>query len=140
MFCSGCGHAMQSFEQACPKCGRPVPPMPLARPLMYSRVQRHIQTVAILWMVWASWSVIGWLIALPFVAGAFGGWGVWGTVITAITLSDRGFPSAYDVAAGVYHSAGFRTGNAGFHHGNRIAAPRSLGANAGSRDRISYLD
>lgn len=78
MFCSGCGQAMQSFEQICPRCGKPVPPMPLTRPTIYSRVQRHIQTVAILWMVWAAWSVIGWLIALPFVAGIFGGWGVWG--------------------------------------------------------------
>lgn len=78
MFCSGCGQAMQAFEQVCPKCGRAVPPMPLARPPMYSRVQRHIQTVSILWIVWAAWSVVGWLIALPFVAGMFGGWGVWG--------------------------------------------------------------
>jgi hypothetical protein len=52
--------------------------MPLARPQFYSRVQRHIQTVSILWIVWAAWSVVGWLIALPFVAGVFGGWGVWG--------------------------------------------------------------
>ena len=78
MFCSGCGQAMQAFEQVCPKCGRPVPPMPLSRPAFYSRVQRHIQTVGILWIVWAAWSVIGWLIALPFVAGVFRGWGTWG--------------------------------------------------------------
>jgi hypothetical protein len=52
--------------------------MPLSRPVFYSRVQRHIQTVAVLWIVWAAWSVVGWLIALPFIAGAFGGWGVWG--------------------------------------------------------------
>lgn len=78
MFCSGCGQAMQAFEQVCPRCGRPVPPMPLARPALYSRVQRHLQTVGILWIVWAVWSVIGWLVALPFVAGVFGGWGSWG--------------------------------------------------------------
>ncbi|MGC1296755.1 MAG: hypothetical protein WA869_17100 [Alloacidobacterium sp.] len=34
--------------------------------------------MSILWIVWAAWSVVGWLIALPFVAGVFGGWGVWG--------------------------------------------------------------
>lgn len=78
MFCSGCGQAMQSFEQVCPRCGRSVPPMPLVRPSAYSRVQRHVPTVGILWLVWAAWSMIGWLIALPFVAGAFGGWGHWG--------------------------------------------------------------
>ncbi len=78
MYCSGCGQAMQAFEQVCLKCGRSVPPMPLARPPAYSRVQRHIQTVSVLWILWAAWSVVGWLIALPFVAGVFGGWGVWG--------------------------------------------------------------
>lgn len=78
MFCSGCGQAMQAFEQVCPRCGRPVPPTPLARPSAYSRVQRHVQTVGILWLVWAAWSLVGWLFALPFVAGAFGGWGYWG--------------------------------------------------------------
>lgn len=75
MFCSSCGQAMQSFEQVCIRCGRPVPPMPLARPALYSRVQRHIQTVAVLWILWAALSMIGWLIALPFIASAFGGWG-----------------------------------------------------------------
>jgi len=92
MFCSGCGQAMQAFEQVCPRCGRPVPPMPLARPPAYSRVQRHLQTVAILWMVWAAWSVVGWLIALPFVAAAFGGWGVWGHGGHHFFLFGPGFP------------------------------------------------
>src|ERR1700759_1822564 len=92
MFCSGCGHAMQSFEQVCLKCGRAVPPMPLSRPPAYSRVQRHIQTVAVLWIIWAIWSIIGWLIALPFVAGFFGGWGVWGHGRSHFHTFDPGFP------------------------------------------------
>jgi hypothetical protein len=92
MFCSGCGQAMQAFEQVCPRCGRPVPPMPLARPAAYSRVQRHIQTVGILWLVWAAWSVIGWLIALPFVAGFFGGWGWWGHGGHGFSTFGPGFP------------------------------------------------
>ncbi|HEX3437728.1 MAG TPA: zinc ribbon domain-containing protein [Pseudacidobacterium sp.] len=75
MFCSGCGQAMQAFEQVCPKCGRPVPPMPVARPPYYSRVHRHIQTLGILWMCWAILNMAGWLFALPFLAGVFGGWG-----------------------------------------------------------------
>src|SRR5580698_5571028 len=92
MFCSGCGQAMQAFEQVCPKCGRPVPPVPLARPQLYSRVQRHIQTVAILWIIWAVWSVVGWLIALPFVAGVFGGWGTWGHGHHGYYTFGPGFP------------------------------------------------
>src|SRR5579885_2829819 len=77
MFCSGCGQAMQAFEQVCPRCGRPVPPMPVARPPMYSRVQRHLHTLGVLWIAWAAWNVVGWLIAMPFLTGVFGGWG-WG--------------------------------------------------------------
>ena len=92
MFCSGCGQAMQAFEQVCPRCGRPVPPMPLARPAAYSRVQRHVQTVGILWLVWAAWSVIGWVIALPFVVGVFGGWGWWGHGGHGFSTFGPGFP------------------------------------------------
>lgn len=75
MFCSGCGQAMQAFEQVCPRCGRPVPPMPVARPPFYSRVQRHLHTLGVLWIAWAAWNVVGWLIAMPFLTGVFGGWG-----------------------------------------------------------------
>lgn len=78
MFCNSCGQAMQSFEQVCPRCGRTVPPMPLARTFTYSRVERHIQTVGVLWIVWAALNMVGWLIALPFVEGVFGRWGAWG--------------------------------------------------------------
>lgn len=92
MFCSGCGQAMQAFEQVCPKCGRAVPPMPLARPPAYSRVQRHVQTVAILWIVWAAWSMIGWLIAFPLIAGFFGGWGAWGHGHHGFYAFGPGFP------------------------------------------------
>ncbi len=78
MFCSGCGQAMQGFEQVCPRCVRPVPPMPMARPLLYSRVQRHLRTLGVLWIAWGVWNIVGWLIALPFLAGMFGGFRGWG--------------------------------------------------------------
>src|ERR1700753_624895 len=135
MFCSGCGQAMQAFEQVCPKCGRPVPPMPLSRPAFYSRVQRHIQTVGILWLVWAAWSVIGWLIALPFVAGVFGGWG-WGGDggERLFTFWPRVSVSAHDVATRLYYGDCLWTGVSGCDHRYRSAAPCSMGADTGDCD------
>ena len=48
----------------------------------YQRVHRHVQTLGILWIVYAAYSTMGWLIALPFLTGMFGGfthhWGPWG--------------------------------------------------------------
>jgi hypothetical protein len=49
--------------------------MPVARPPFYSRVQRHLHTLGVLWIAWAAWNVVGWLIAMPFLTGVFGGWG-----------------------------------------------------------------
>jgi hypothetical protein len=45
-------------------------------PLGYSRVARHLQTLAILWIVFAVYSVLAWLMVLPFLHMAFGsaGW------------------------------------------------------------------
>lgn len=81
MYCSSCGQAVNAFQPVCPRCGNPITAPPLASPQTspvrfgYSRVGRNLQTMGILWLAYAAWSVIGWLIALPFLAGAFGGWG-----------------------------------------------------------------
>ena len=76
MYCSGCGQLVPPNFAACPHCGRPVPEAPFVPPQVY-RVQRHLQTLGILWLAYAAWSALGWLIALPFLAGTFGGrhWG-----------------------------------------------------------------
>src|SRR5277367_6904548 len=42
------------------------------------------------------------------------------------------------VVARVYHGSGLRTGYAGVHHRNRLAAPSILGANAGYRNRVPH--
>ncbi|TCK71961.1 hypothetical protein C7378_2585 [Acidipila rosea] len=79
MYCSGCGQNIQPGEAVCMRCGRPVTPLPpVGMPVMQGsngRVHRNIQTMGILWLVWGAWSVLGWLIALPFLTGALGGWG-----------------------------------------------------------------
>ena len=87
MFCSACGQQLQPNQQACPKCGRPVagaipstpmqpqtyPPMPV--PFAASRVERHIQTLGILWLVYAGWLLITWAFAATFFSAFLGGMG-----------------------------------------------------------------
>ena len=89
MYCSQCGQAVGA-QPHCPNCGAPTgvagmtPPAvpgpaptgyPRTTPLAYSRVARHVQTLAILWIVFAVYSVLAWLMVLPFLHMAFGGGG-----------------------------------------------------------------
>jgi hypothetical protein len=46
-------------------------------PVLYTRVHRHAQTLGILWLVFAGWTVVQGLIALAFLTGASDHWG-WG--------------------------------------------------------------
>jgi hypothetical protein len=72
MYCSGCGQPVEPQFHACPRCGRPIAPIPLAaRP--YDRVHRHVQTLGVLWIVYAGWTALQWLLAATFLAGIFGG-------------------------------------------------------------------
>jgi hypothetical protein len=41
-------------------------------PLAYSRIARHVQTLGILWIVFAIYSVLTWLLVLPFLHMALG--------------------------------------------------------------------
>ena len=41
-------------------------------PLAYSRIARHMQTLSILWIVFAIYTVLTWLLILPFLHMAFG--------------------------------------------------------------------
>jgi hypothetical protein len=82
MFCSGCGQAIEAGQPICAQCGRPVAAVPAGGvtpqylvPFGYSRVHRHVQTLGILWLAYAAMQVVGWLIAMPFLSGLFGGMG-----------------------------------------------------------------
>ncbi len=82
MFCSGCGQPLEPGQQFCLKCGRAVPQMvPLAAgpgvavaPRFYTRVHRHLQSLSVLWIAYGVWNLVGWLLAMSFFAGAFGGY------------------------------------------------------------------
>jgi hypothetical protein len=81
MYCSGCGQPVDPSQQFCLKCGRPVPQTaPIANPAVapapwfYTRVHRHIQSLSILWIAYGAWTVLSWVMAMSFFAGAFGGY------------------------------------------------------------------
>jgi uncharacterized membrane protein (DUF2068 family) len=89
MYCSGCGQLVPPGQQFCPNCGRPIvqevtaPTAPA--PYFYTRVHRNIQALAILWIAYALWTFLSWLLAMSifghsFFGGYFGHWnhGPWG--------------------------------------------------------------
>ena len=90
MYCSGCGQLIPPGQQFCPNCGRPVaqavPTAPAA--WFYTRVHRHIQSLAILWFAYAAWTVLGWVVAMSIFHGFFGHYfghwnhGPWGDPFT----------------------------------------------------------
>lgn len=45
-------------------------------PFSFSRIARHVRTLGILWIVFAIYTVVTWLLVLPFLHMAFGG-GSW---------------------------------------------------------------
>ncbi len=82
MYCSQCGQAVGG-QPHCPKCGAPTGIAGVVTaavagmvPLSVSRVARHLHTLGILWTVFAVYSVLRWLLVLPFLHMALGG-GTW---------------------------------------------------------------
>ncbi len=72
MYCSACGQVLVPGAVVCPRCGRPAGVAPI--PFVYNRVHRHVQTLGWLWVAYALWSVVGALIAMPFLEGMSHGW------------------------------------------------------------------
>ena len=77
MFCSACGQPMDVSQTVCQRCGRQSAPIASYAPVAYlrNRVQRHVQTLAILWIVYSLWILLHWGMAVGFLAGAFAHWG-----------------------------------------------------------------
>jgi hypothetical protein len=70
MFCSGCGQPIAPNQSACPACGKPAYATPIGF-VPYTRVQRHVQTVGILWLVYSLFAIIAWFVAIPFLGFIF---------------------------------------------------------------------
>jgi hypothetical protein len=71
MFCSGCGQPIAPYQQACAHCGKPAIPATAAGYFPYSRVQRHVHTLAILWLVYSIFTILAWFVAIPFLGFIF---------------------------------------------------------------------
>ncbi len=76
MYCSACGQAVDPYQPYCPRCGRQVTPIatPTPPPWTWSRVHRHVHTLGILWVAYAGYMLLRWVLILPFLAGIFHGW------------------------------------------------------------------
>ncbi len=82
MFCSKCGQPIQQ-QAFCSSCGAPTglnlqaaaaaPAYAIPANLSHlsSRIQRHLQTVGILWIAFAGYSTLHWLLAYTFLRGFF---------------------------------------------------------------------
>ncbi len=70
MFCDQCGTQLQSGQQNCARCGKPV-----LGPVAYrrNRVQEHVRLVGILWMAYSALSVVGGVVLVVVAQTFFGG-------------------------------------------------------------------
>src|SRR5277367_6369565 len=73
MVCQACGTSVTGDVHFCPKCGVPMvaaQPMyaypPPQMPMYVPRVQRHLQTLGILWCVFGAYRVVSGLIGMFF--------------------------------------------------------------------------
>ena len=71
MFCSGCGQPIAPYQQVCAHCGKPALPAAPAGFFPYTRVQRHVHTLAILWLVYSIFAILAWFVAIPFLSFIF---------------------------------------------------------------------
>ncbi|HEY1809678.1 MAG TPA: zinc ribbon domain-containing protein [Acidobacteriaceae bacterium] len=76
MYCSACGQPTDPYQPYCPRCGRQVTAIPTVPPVpwTWSRVHRHVHTLGILWIVYAGWVLLHWVMVVPFLSGMVGGW------------------------------------------------------------------
>ncbi len=76
MYCSACGQPMDPYQPYCARCGRQVTAIPTAPlpPWTWSRVHRHVHTLGILWIAYAGWTLLHWVMVVPFLSGMAQGW------------------------------------------------------------------
>jgi hypothetical protein len=83
MTCSACGNTFAPEARFCPRCGAPAAATPPYTPvpppaaygvpyLPYNRVARNLQTLSVLWLVYATWRFLTGLAGVIFLHGFFG--------------------------------------------------------------------
>lgn len=76
MYCSACGQPIDAYQPFCPRCGRQVTPIATQAPppWVWTRVHRHVHSLGILWIAYAGWTLLRWMMVVPFLAGIFHNW------------------------------------------------------------------
>jgi hypothetical protein len=92
MFCDGCGCQLNENAQFCSACGKPLAAPPMTRPmhpLGDGRVNRHLKTVASLWMTYGilRFMEMAWILVI--------GRAFLPPLIRDIASSVEGFPSGF---------------------------------------------
>ena len=80
MYCSACGQLLEPNQPVCRRCGKPAAgvPAPLQAPPFRTgciRVHKHLQTLGVLWIVYAGWSVLQVIVAATILTGMSGMFG-----------------------------------------------------------------
>jgi len=66
MFCDRCGTQLLATQAFCPSCGKPIYPVPVARPVT-RRVESHIQLLSIFWIIYSLFHMLsGWFLTRFF--------------------------------------------------------------------------
>ena len=100
MYCDSCGHQLNEGAQFCTACGRQLAGLPLAPRVLvplYGRVNRHLKSVAILWIIYGVLRLFEtfWIFAIgrTFLPG----------FIEQIVSGMDGFPPGFPLAQIVSH-------------------------------------
>jgi hypothetical protein len=77
MYCSACGQPIDAYQPYCLRCGRQTTPIATATPppWIWTRVHRHVHSLGILWIAYAAWTLLHWLVAVGVLAGVSHDWG-----------------------------------------------------------------
>ena len=103
MYCDGCGHQLNDNAQFCTACGKQLAPMPAPRAItpLYGRVNRHLKTLGILWIIYGVLRLFEtfwlWAIGRTFLPD----------FIDQIVSHVDGFPSGFPLGRMISHSFEF---------------------------------
>ncbi len=76
MFCDGCGTQLTGSETFCPSCGKVLSRIPPPRPAA-GRIAGHLHTLAIFWLVYSTFRLLGGWFFSEFFTHWSGLWNQW---------------------------------------------------------------
>ncbi len=83
MYCSGCGHALETGQAACPRCGRPVMVAPAGPGLQFEleSYAGRVRALSLVWFIYGALTLVFSFVGMAFMRGFmfnhFGPWGHW---------------------------------------------------------------